>query len=202
VFAVLVLGIAWLAVQARPTSGFKCIRWFVAAIVVLAWCVPAPACGVALIQLLNRPGALGAIYDSPVVLIIGYLVRFLPLAVLLLVPAVERVPLELEDSARTEGCSSWGVQRFIYWPLSINHAALAWFIVLAYSYGEIACTVSIAPADYVTLAVRFSSLMHLGAYRDPAVIVVMTVSAISVQGLLLYAMLWKFRSPGVRELRN
>ncbi len=133
VCAVLGLGIAWLAVQARPTSGFKCIRWIVVSIVVLAWCVPAPACGIALIQLLNRPGALGGIYDSPVVLIIGYVVRFLPLAVLLLVPAIEHVPFELEDSARTEGCSSWEVHRFIYWPLSINHAALTWFIVLAYS---------------------------------------------------------------------
>ncbi len=47
----------------------------------------------------------------------------------------------------------------------------------------------IAPADYVTLAVRFSSLMHLGAYSDPAVIVVLTMSAISVQGLLLYALI-------------
>jgi len=181
------LGIAWLAAQARH------VRWIVVSIVVLAWCVPAPACGIALIQLLNRPGALGAIYDSPFVLIIGYVVRFLPLAVLLFVPAVERVPFELEDSARIEGCSSWEVHRFIYWPLSINHAALTWFIVLAYSYGEIACTVLIAPADYVTLAIRFSSLMHLGAYRDPAVIVVMTVSAISVQGLLLYAVIRGFR---------
>ena len=189
------LGIAWFALQAQPTcglkrtSGLKYIRWIVLAIVVLTWCVPAPACGIALIQLLNRPGALGAIYDSPVVLIFGYVVRFLPLAVLLLVPAVERVPFELEDSARVEGCRSWDVQRFIYWPLSINHAALAWFIVLAYSYGEIACTVLIAPADYVTLAVRFSSLMHLGAHRDPAVIVVLTMAAISVQGLLLYALI-------------
>jgi len=187
------LGIAWLAVQARPTSGFKYIRWIVVSIVVLAWCVPAPACGIALIQLLNRPGALGALYGSPVVLIIGYVVRFLPLAVLLLVPAIERVPFELEDSARIDGCSSWEAHRFIYWPLSINHAALTWFIVLAYSYGEIACTVLIAPADYVTLAVRFSSLMHLGAYRDPAVIVVLTVSAISVQGLLLCAVIGGFR---------
>ena len=193
VCAVLGLGIAWLVLQARHTSGFYYTRWILVAIVVLAWCVPAPACGIALIQLLNRPGALGAIYDSPVVLIIGYVVRFLPLAVLLLVPAIERVPFELEDAARTEGCSSWEVQRFIYWPLSINHVALTWFIVLAYSYGEIACTVLIAPPDYVTLAVRFSSLMHLGAYRDPAVIVVMTVSAISIQGLLLYGVIRGFR---------
>ncbi|MCH8964139.1 MAG: iron ABC transporter permease [Planctomycetes bacterium] len=193
VCAFLGLGIAWLVLQARHTSGFYYTRWILVAIVVLAWCVPAPACGIALIQLLNRPGALGAIYDSPVVLIIGYVVRFLPLAVLLLVPAIERVPFELEDAARTEGCSSWEVQRFIYWPLSINHVALTWFIVLAYSYGEIACTVLIAPPDYVTLAVRFSSLMHLGAYRDPAVIVVMTVSAISIQGLLLYGVIRGFR---------
>jgi iron(III) transport system permease protein len=181
------LGIAWLASQARY------IRWIVMAIVVLSWCVPAPASGIAVIQLLNRPGALGAIYDSPAVLIIGYVVRFLPLAVFLLVPAIERVPFEVEESAEIDGCSLWEVHRFIYWPLSINHAALAWFIVLAYSYGEIACSVLIAPADYVTLAVRFSSLMHLGAYRDPAVIVILTVSAISAQGLLLWAMVGAFR---------
>ncbi len=55
VCAALGLGIAWLAVQARY------VRWIVVAIVVVAWCIPAPACGIALIQLLNRPGALGAI---------------------------------------------------------------------------------------------------------------------------------------------
>ena len=46
----------------------------------VVFAVPSTVVGIGLIDLWNRPGLLGEIYTSPLILVIGYLARFVPVA--------------------------------------------------------------------------------------------------------------------------
>ncbi|MCH7884554.1 MAG: iron ABC transporter permease [Planctomycetes bacterium] len=179
VCAALSIGIAWVAVRTRH------VGWAARIFIVGLLAVPAPVVGITLIEMMNRPGLLGAIYDSPVMLIVGHVARFLPLAVLFMVPAVERVPRELEESARIDGCDSFALHRFVYWPLCFRDLRITWLLVLAFTFGETACSVLVAPPGWLTLSVRFFTLIHYGIYRDAAVVCILTVMAIMVPWFLL-----------------
>ncbi len=173
------VGLAWAALRTRW------LRWVICAAIVLLLAMPAPVVGISLIDLLNRPGPIGELYDSPVVVIFGYVVRFLPFAILLLIPAVQRVPVESEMAARIDGCNWLGMQRHVYWPAVINHAAIVWLVVLILCFGEVGTTVLLAPPAWSVASVRAATLMHFGVYRDLAVLALLSVVYIVLPWLLL-----------------
>lgn len=173
------IGIAWTMVR----SGWQ--RWVAHAFVIGLLALPAPVVGITLVEIMNRPGLGGFIYDSPVMLVLAYVARFLPLAVLFVLPAVERVPIALEESARLEGARLFDVHRFVCWPLCWRDVRLAWFFLLAFSFGEVPCSVLVAPPGHITVGVRFFTLIHYGFYRDAAVICLLTVLTIMIPWLFL-----------------
>ena len=173
------VGLAWGALRTRR------LRWVIYAAIVLLLAMPAPVAGISLIDLLNRPGLIGELYDSPVVVIFGYVVRFLPFAVLLLIPAVQRVPVENEMVARIDGCNWLGLQRYVYWPAVINHAAIVWLVVLILCFGEVGTTILLAPPAWSTASVRAATLIHFGVYRDLAVLALLSVAYIVLPWLVL-----------------
>ncbi len=178
------VGLAWGALRTRR------LRWFVCAAVVLLLALPAPVAGISLIDLLNRPGLAGRLYDSPVSIVLGYVVRFLPFGILLLLPAVQRVPVENELAARVDGCNWLDVQRHVYWPAVATHAVVVWLIMLILCFGEVGTTILLAPPGWPTAAVRAATLIHFGVYRDLAVLALLSVAYIVVPWLLL---LWLLR---------
>jgi iron(III) transport system permease protein len=169
------------------------LRWLIAAAVVLLLATPAPVVGISLIGLLNRPGLLGVIYDSPATTVIGYVVRFLPIGVLLLAAAVQRVPRELEAAARIDGCDWLGVQRHVYWPAVLADAAIAGLVVVILAFAEVATTKLVYAPGYETAAVWAFTLLHSGVYRDLAVLAVLSIGFILVPWLMLIVLLrWRF----------
>jgi len=146
---------------------------------------PAPVVGIGLIGLLNRPGVAGSIYDSPLSVVIGYVVRFLPLGVLLLAAAVRRIPVTLEAAARLDGCDWLGIQRHIYWPNLATDLAMVWLVIVILCLGEIGATILVVPPGWDTVAVRAFTLLHFGVYRDLAVLAVLSAGAILVLALPL-----------------
>jgi iron(III) transport system permease protein len=161
--------------------------------------VPAPVIGISLISLLNRPGVAGWIYDSPLVIVAGYFVRFLPVAVLLLMPAVQRVPRELEQAARVDGCDwvaeHWHIRR----PALLKDALVVWLIIVILCFAEVGATVLLAPPGWATASVRAFTLIHFGVYRDLAVLALLSVAFILLPcGLLLWFLRGSLRErPGV-----
>ncbi|MBU0616197.1 MAG: hypothetical protein KKI02_00620 [Planctomycetes bacterium] len=173
------VGLAWVALRTRR------LRWLICGAVVLLLAMPAPVAGISLIDLLNRPGLAGGLYDSPATVIFGYIVRFLPFGILLLIPAVQRVPVETELAARIDGCNWLGLQRYVYWPAVINHAAIVWLVVLILCFGEVGTTILLAPPAWSTASVRAATLIHFGVYRDLAVLALLSVAYIVLPWLVL-----------------
>lgn len=177
------VGLAWSVVRGRW------LRGPVSAAVIVLLALPAPVVGISLIALLNRPGPAGAIYDSPAIVVLGYFVRYLPIGVVLLVPAVQRVPRALESAARVDGCGWAGVQRHVYWPL-LRSVGVVWLVLVILCFSEIGATVLLAPPGWQTAAVQAFTLLHFGVYGDLAVLALLSVAFI----LLPWAgLLWWWR---------
>ncbi len=185
--AIIALGIAWFLVR-RPR-----LRVFLAAYVVMLLALPGPLLRVGLIQLFNRPGPLGYVYDTPLMLILAYSIRFLPVAVILLVPAVRSIPVEYERAALTDGCTTFGVWRRIVVPLTFPALLVSTFVVTALSVGELSCSHLLSPAGYSTVASRFFSLIHYGLVGDAAALSLISILGVSMPWLALLLFFRKVR---------
>jgi len=166
------LGLAWWLVRRRWWRGL------IAAGLVILLAIPGPVLGISLILLLNRPGPLGALYSSPVVLVLAFLFRFLPVAVILMVPAVRAIPAEQELVARADGAGEAAIWRRLLWPQCAGAALLAAFAVTALSMGEVACSQLVAPPGYLTVGLRLFSLLHYGLYPDVATLCLLSLALV------------------------
>ncbi len=173
------VGLAWGAVRTRR------LRWLIGGGIILLLAAPAPVVGISLIELLNRPNWMGRLYDSPAVIAAGYLVRFMPFAIVLLIPAVQRVPVEYQDAARIDGCHWLGLQRHLYWPAVARDALVVWLVIVVLCFGEVGCTVLLAPPGWPPASVRAFTLLHFGVYQDLAVLALLAVGCILVPWLVL-----------------
>lgn len=178
------MGLAWSVAR----GGW--LRWPLSATIVVLLAIPAPVVGISLISILNRPGLLGGIYDSPVAVVIGHFVRFLPVGILLLIPAVQRVPREVELAARVDGCDWLQEHWHIRWPAVAADVALAWLVVAIFCFAELGTTVLLVPPGWTTASVRFATLIHWGVYRDLAVLALLSAGFILLPWALL---LWLLR---------
>jgi len=179
--SLLAVGLAWYAVRS------KFWRFVVSAYAVLVLATPPPVLGIGLIHLLNRPDWRGAIYDSPLTLVVAYTIRFLPLAVLVLVPAIRSVSRDWESSARVDGCTKLQVWARVLLPLCLPAMLVAFFLVTALSLGEVPCSLLVTPPGYQTVGARFFSLIHYGLQGEAAALCLLAVGMILIPtgGLLL-----------------
>ena len=99
--------------------------------------VPSTAVGIGLIAMWNRPGSLDAVYASPLMLPLGYVARFLPLAVLIIGAAMQSVPRSHEEAAAVSGAGWVATIRTIVVPQLRPAIAAAWLIVFVLACGEL-----------------------------------------------------------------
>jgi len=174
VCATLAVGLAWTAVRSR-VGGIA-----VSAYVVAILATPAPVLGLGLIAVLNRPGWIGEIYEMPLVLVVAYTLRFLPIAVLILVPAVRAVPESCEMAARVDGASRVGVLTRIVWPLCTPAVLAAFLLVTALSLGELPCSFVVRPPGAETVSTRYFSLVHYGQDGDAGALCLLSLALIAL----------------------
>ena len=177
------VGLAWALLRGGR------LRIPLALAVVLLLALPAPVAGISLIGLLNHPGPVGALCDSPVVIAAGYIVRFLPIGILLLLVAVRRVPREIESAARIDGCDWLAVQRHVYWPAVAGDAAVVWLITVILCFAEVGATKLVAPPGWNTASVRAFTLIHGGVDGNLALLAVLSTGIILVLWLFLVCLL-------------
>jgi len=196
VCAVLALHVAWVLMRRRQWR-----RPMTAGLVLLG-ATPAPVVGMGLVLLLNRGGILGRVYDSRAVIVLAQVIHTLPYAVLALLPAVHRVPVELEDAAAIDGCD-W-LQRVwrVVLPLSWKHVVVAWFVALVLALSEIGASFLVAPAGASTLSIHFYSQIHAGVYPDSAATcVLLLLLVLPAAALLAWLLAARLPRPGCRALR-
>ncbi|MBN1492287.1 MAG: iron ABC transporter permease [Phycisphaerae bacterium] len=190
--AALAVGLAWAIV--RPT------RWRLplAACVVLLLAVPGPVLGIGIVRVMTKLATFSdtaaTAYDSPGILVAAYVFRFLPVAVILLVPAVRAIPIECELAARVDGCGSTRVWWHIVWPRCLPTALMAAFVVMILALGELPCSILVTPPGYDTVGKRFFSLVHYGLYPDAAMLCLLSLASVvgPWMGLVVLLRKWLF----------
>ncbi len=180
-FVLVIAGIGLAAAIVR----MRRMGWVAAAAIAFLLALPAPVAGISLIDLVNHPGWRGEIYDSPAIVVIGYFVRFLPVAIVLLLPAVERVDREFDGQVRLDGGGLstllWSIAR----PLLVHEIACAFLILFLLCFAEVPCTILVCPPGFELASVRAFSLLHFGVYADWAALAIAAgLISLSVAGLL------------------
>lgn len=141
------LFVAYLAQRRRGLAGV-----FVVSATQLGYAVPGTVLGLSLILLYNA--YLPWVYGTAAMVILGYLLRFLPQAVQSSTAALVQVDSNLEEAARSLGRSIWQALREVIFPLIRPGIAAGWMLVFISSMKELAATLLLRPAGFDTLPVR------------------------------------------------
>ncbi|HEX8237328.1 MAG TPA: ABC transporter permease subunit [Abditibacteriaceae bacterium] len=164
--------------------------------------------GVALINFWNRPG-LSIVYgDWPLtgitfldqmqqwvardgMMLIGYVARFAPLAILLLYEAVRRIDNSQIEAAQNLGANSSHIGRTIILPLLAPAALATYALLWALCGGELSTSVLINQPGGQTLPVPIFNQMHIGSTAEVAALS-LTLFALCGGALLLATVLIRF----------
>ncbi|MGE0703398.1 MAG: ABC transporter permease [Vicinamibacterales bacterium] len=161
------------------------------AVLVALFAVPSTLLGVGLIALWNRSGVLGTVYGTDVMLVLGYVARFLPIAVLSLAATARAVPESHEEAASVGGAGWLRMMSAIVLPQMKLGIAVMWVITFVLAFGELGSSILVAPPGETTLPIRIYTLIANAppsqvaalALLQSAVIVVPIVSLGVVTGL-------------------
>lgn len=142
--------VVWLAVRHRGV-----VTTAIERSVYTASAMPGIVIALALVSVSIR--AVPSLYQTVVVLLAGYLILFLPRAVVSTRATFELVPPALEEVARNLGCTGLAVARRVTLPLVLpGLSAAAALVALAVST-ELTATLLLSPLGTDTLATRFWS---------------------------------------------
>jgi ABC-type Fe3+ transport system permease subunit len=195
----LALPLAWslrtrmVATTARTLTARR--RFVVSTILLIAIAllltIPGPLLGLGIIRTLDRPatsslGFLGDLYDSNFAPWFAQTLRALPIALLILLPALSSIPQPMLDAAATEGSGWWGQLFRIAIPQRLAAIAAAWLIALAIAVGELAATVLVMPPQRgaTALSIQVFQLLHYGVDdRVAAICLFMVITIAALTGI-------------------
>ncbi|WP_418060472.1 ABC transporter permease [Pimelobacter simplex] len=153
--------VVWLAVRHRGLLTTAIERS-----VYTASAMPGIVIALALVTVSIR--AVPSVYQTLALLLVGYLILFLPRAVVSVRSTFELVPPNLEEVARSLGCSGPAVARRVTLPLVLPGLSAAAALVALAVATELTATLLLAPIGTETLATRFWSDASSVAYGAAA----------------------------------
>jgi iron(III) transport system permease protein len=167
------------------------LRAVVGGLLVLLLAAPAPVVGIGTIEIFNRPGVLGEIYDTPLVAVLVFVTRTLPFAVLVVYPAITRLPTDLGEAARLEGCSLLRYAASVLTPLCWRAVLAASCLSAILATGDLGASVLVVPPGFTTLAIRFFTLVHYGVYPSLAGMCLTLMFGVMLPAAVVIALLWR-----------
>ena len=180
------LPLAWSMRTSLTSAPIQRLPWLRLLALSLCLTIPGPLLGVATIHLLNRPpdspfASLAWLYDSNFAPWLVQTLRALPLATLILWPALASVPQVMLDTAATDGSGWWGRLFRIALPQRWPAAAAAWLVGFAVAIGELAATILVMPPQRgaTALSIQIFQLLHYGVDDRVAAICLVTVFAVA-----------------------
>jgi iron(III) transport system permease protein len=188
VAATITAAVALVLGHRRARSTRSLAHWADAALIAL-FAVPGTLIGVGLIELWNRPGLSGVVYGTSAIIVIAYLARFMPVAILIVSAGVRRVSQSTEEAAALSGAGWIRTMRHIVIPQIAGSLVVAWVIVFVLAFGEVGASVLVAPAGHTPYPVQVLTLIantrpeHVAALALVQTLVV--VCALSVASVYL-----------------
>lgn len=129
------------------------------AALIALFAVPGTLTGVGLIELWNRPGTSGVVYGTAVIIVIAYLARFMPVAILIVGAGARRVSRSAEEAAALSGAGWVRTMRHIVVPQIAGSLLVAWVMVFVLAFGEVGASVLVAPAGHTPYPVHVLTLI-------------------------------------------
>jgi len=178
------LPLAYLASR-RPTRlNLLCLQAAYAGYV-----LPGPVAALALLAIVSHLAPFW--YGTAAVLVIAYVVHFLPAGLQSMEPALQQVTPNLEEASRSLGFGTAATLRRVTLPLVRGGFVAAWVLMFLQSMKELPATLLLRPVGFDTLAVRVwleaSEEYYQLAAPAALLIVIMTIPAI----LLLLSKDWR-----------
>ncbi|WP_439625160.1 hypothetical protein [Gemmata sp.] len=181
----------------------------------IAWVTPAPLIGLGLKALIAALVALedavlgpdaafaplrALLYDqpSPVAPVWAAVVKFFPVAVAILWPAVQAVPHELVEAAQLDG-GPLAARRDVIGPATRRAVRLAAAAVALLALGEVVATKLVQPPGRRTFAGDLFDAMHYGADATVAAMCLLQVAVLAAAALLVP---WNFRAQSAANREN
>ncbi|HEX3602060.1 MAG TPA: hypothetical protein VHU84_18040 [Lacipirellulaceae bacterium] len=192
---VVALPIAWglrrFTISRAPSVIGPRIPWFRLLAIALCLTIPGPLLGLAVIHLLDRSpdspfAMLAMLYDSNFAPWLVQTLRALPIATLVLWPALASVPQVMLDTAATDGTGWWGQLFRIAVPQRWSALVAAWLIAFAIAVGELAATILVMPPQRgaTALSIQIFQLLHYGVDdRVAAICLVMVFAVAAITGI-------------------
>lgn len=154
---------------------------------VIAFAAPSTVVGIGLINLWNRPGFPGLVYQSAAIIVVAYAARFVPVAALMLSAGIRQAPVSSEEAAEVAGATWARIFARIVLPQIRAALAAAWVIVFIFAFGELGATILVTPPGESTLPVRIYTLIANTTSSEIAGLALMQTCIILIPlGLLGY----------------
>lgn len=115
--------------------------------------LPSAVIGLGLVALWNRP-ILGSVYGTSFMVVMGYIARFLPLALIAFYSSCRMLPRDCEEAALTYGGGFYSIVRNAIVPYLWRPIILVWTFTFVLCMGELAATILVSPPGMQTLAVQ------------------------------------------------
>ena len=156
---------------------------------------PGPMMALALIHFFNQGGALGYIYNSTGILILGLGLRIAPVVCLCLWIPLQMIPANIIEAGKTDVADRLQMIRYIYLPLSLIPASIALLGGTALSMGELSVTVLLHPPGLTPLSVDIFSSLHSGLYNQVAATTLLMLGFLFCTGLILAIRMRTLKQP-------
>jgi len=135
---------------------------FLTVIISFPLAIASPVIGIALINLYNSLPV--SIYGTSLMILLGYIIRFLPFSVFVFSAFFPQISPVIEESARLSGSNLFKNIYKIILPLTKGGLVSSFIIIFIFCLGEIGVTQMVSPPGFQTLPSRIETLMHYGNY--------------------------------------
>jgi iron(III) transport system permease protein len=159
---------------------------------VVVFAVPSTIVGVGLIGLWNRPGIVEGAYGTDLMFILGYLARFLPVAVLAVAATTRYVPVSHEEAAAVSGAGWLRTMIRIVLPQVRLGLLTAWVITFVLAFGELGVSILVAPPGESTLPIRiYTIIANTPSSHVAALALLQTAVILAPVAVLAAAVSWR-----------
>lgn len=114
--------------------------------------LPGPVAALAVLVLFLK--VLPFLYGTVIVLIVAYVLHFLPAGLQSLEPSIQQITPNLEEVSRTLGLTVRDTWRRVTLPLIRNGIIVAWVLIFLQTMKELPATLLLRPVGFDTLAIR------------------------------------------------